>query len=148
MPANWELERLEPRHGRGERFVLDPARAVYAVGRSEACPIRLYSPTASREHAEITLDAEGRWWLTLLEARTGLADGVGIDAPIEVCEGLSLELGGDRFRCQRQRDDATQPGLDVPDAPLVAGRRGIVFWLIAIAVGLIGAGIMLLGRAS
>jgi hypothetical protein len=95
-----QLERLAPAQKRGECIDLDASRVRMSVGRSEDCDVRLYSATASRLHAELRRDADGSWWIAPLEGCEVRADGEPVGERCELCEGLSLELGRDRLRCQ------------------------------------------------
>jgi len=103
----WQLERLAPESKRGEHIELDPTRDLVRVGRAEDADLRLYSATASRAHAELRRDDDGRWWIVPLEGCIVLADGETVDERCELCEGLCLVLGRDRLRCQTPTSEAS-----------------------------------------
>ncbi len=103
---DWELERLSPPAHRGGTVPLRPHRRCYLVGRSQRCDVRLFTATASRQHAELRRDAEGVWWLTPVAGKLVLADGEPVEGECELCEGLNLVLGEDRLRCGRPQSES------------------------------------------
>jgi hypothetical protein len=112
---DWELVRLSPPKHRGQRVRLDASQPTALLGRSGRCGIRLYSSSASRVHAELSLRSDGVW---SLHARAGclmLADGAPVDGDCELCEGLQLSLGGDRFRVQAFTEDDRQAAAEAAD---------------------------------
>ena len=142
--ADWELERMRPPARRGEAISLDVRRERHLVGRSLRCDVRLYSATASREHAELRRDAGGQWWLAPLPGKIVLADGEVLRGECELCEGLNLDLGGDRLRCRRASRDSQGPRA------VGSSSSGPSRVVLGIAVGLLALllGVLVLWRVS
>jgi len=135
------LEALEPAEQRGERVELDTSQGRYRLGRSESSDIRLYTPEASRDHADIRLSETGEWLLEPLPGQRVLVDGDPLDAPCSLCEGLRIELGGDRFRCSEAPSRRVAEGGDPTPAgppPLLGGsRRRPAAVALAVALGVV-----------
>jgi hypothetical protein len=93
------LERIEPSLGRGERLRLDAAHWRVSLGRAEESDIRLYTASASREHATIAGNERGEWVLTLASGKSVLIDGEITTEPIELEVGMNIILGQDHLRC-------------------------------------------------
>jgi hypothetical protein len=153
MAIVWELVRVSPAQQRGERFLLDSQKSTYLMGRSQSCDIRLISPTASREHAELRRLEDGSWHVVSLPGKQVIADGEPIDGPCELCEGLNLEMGRDRLRCQtpgadehraeeQARRDVARQGNEVPSHAI---RVGLAISLATLALVL---GMMILWRVN
>ena len=134
------LERVEPSLGRGERLRLDAAHWRVRLGRAEHNEIRLYTASASREHAEIAGSPSGEWILTPAPGKSVLVDGseTHVAVPLEV--GMNLVLGGDHLRCVTEslsRPDAT---AQTAAEGLGESRRGGLdrSWLLILGVGVLG----------
>ena len=123
----WQLERMAPAQKRGERIDLDESRTLHRIGRASDSDVRLYSAAASRAHAELQRDADGLWWIAPLPDCVVLADGEPVNGRCELCEGLSLEFGHDRFRCQT-------PVAPVPPASGGPRRARTPAWLLGPAI--------------
>ncbi len=93
------LERIEPSKGRGERIRLDVLNWHVRLGRAEESEIRLYTASASREHALIAGNEEGQWIMTPSEGRNVFVDGEAVSEPTELEVGMNLVLGKDHLRC-------------------------------------------------
>lgn len=93
------LERVEPSLGRGERLRLDAAHWHVRLGRAEQNDVRLYTASASREHAEIRGNQNGDWVLQPAAGKSVLVDGDAITEPIVLEVGMNLVMGGDHLRC-------------------------------------------------
>ncbi len=93
------LERIEPSLGRGERLRLDAAHWKVSLGRAEECDIRLYTASASRQHATITGTERGEWLLTPLAGKTVGIDGESVSEPLVLEMGMNIVLGQDHLRC-------------------------------------------------
>jgi len=137
------LERIEPSLGRGERLRLDAAQGQVQIGRAEHNDLRLYTASASREHAVIAGSPEGSWILTPSEGKSVSIDGYPTEEPVELEVGMNLVFGGDHLRCV----------ADVParEAPVVAGGRGeteragrggSASWIAIGVIAVIGAGLI------
>jgi len=146
-PAPVWLERIEPATARGERLRLEARPARVLVGRAETSAVRLYSATASREHAEIGVDEAGTWWIVPRGGREIRIDGDATCESVPLEEGMNLGFGADRLRCtfQPARDGGTErSGIRGSEGGSVGetGRppgwaiRGLVL-AIGIAVGLV-----------
>ena len=93
------LERIEPSVARGEEISLDARRAAWRVGRSERSEIRLYTTSASREHALISANGQGGWLITPCPGKQVSIDGEPTSIPVLLEPGMNLVLGGDHLRC-------------------------------------------------
>ena len=93
------LERIEPSLGRGERLLLDASKRKLSVGRAEANDLRLYTASASREHAVIVGNDDGEWVLTPSAGKSVLIDGEITTEPVVLEVGLNIILGQDHLRC-------------------------------------------------
>ena len=93
------LERVEPSFGRGERVRLDAARSRFRFGRGEDNDVRLYTASASRQHAEISSTQTGDWVITPLAGKSITVDGDPTTQPVTLELGMNLELGEDHLRC-------------------------------------------------
>jgi pSer/pThr/pTyr-binding forkhead associated (FHA) protein len=103
------LERIEPSFGRGERIRLDTSRSSFRFGRAEENDVRLYTASASREHAEICSTQSGEWLVAPLSGKSITVDGDPTTRPVRLELGMNLELGEDHLRCVAE-------GLSVADA--------------------------------
>ena len=87
------LERMQPA-GRSDMIRLD--RSSYRVGRSDTCDIRLYSSTASREHAHLS-NRDGKWYVSPLAERVVLVDGEPVRAEALLTHKMRVKFGGDEL---------------------------------------------------
>ena len=139
------LERVEPSLGRGERLRLDASHWTVVLGRAEESDIRLYTASASRQHAIIAGNEQGEWLLTPAEGRTVLIDGDRVTDPVVIEPGMNIVLGQDHLRCVTDGLDpraATLPPVEEGSRDarsiavgMLAGPRGLA--------GLAGAGVVL-----
>jgi hypothetical protein len=147
------LERLEPSLGRGERLRLDGAHSRVTLGRAEQSDIRLYTASASREHAVIEGSADGEWVLTPIEGKRVLIDGAPTEEAVVLETGMNLILGADHLRCLTEgldRDQMTAQtsaeGWGESADGIAARLRALPAWGWAILVlGLLGIGSLVLG---
>jgi hypothetical protein len=127
LPAA-RLQRMKPA-GRSDIVTLD--RTHYLLGRLPSCDLRLYSQTASREHAQLSA-REGRWYLTPVTGKVVLVNGTQVKEEVPLTHKMRLQLGGDELLFL---DESGAAGV-VDAAPSAgtgfAGNR----WLV-IAVGLV-----------
>lgn len=93
------LERIQPSLGRGERLRLDATHWKMSLGRGEQSDLRLYTESASREHALIAGDEAGNWVLTPAEGKSVSIDGEDIAEAIVLEVGMNIILGRDHLRC-------------------------------------------------
>jgi hypothetical protein len=140
------LERIEPSLGRGERMRLDTANWRASLGRAEESDIRLFTASASREHAGIAGSENGDWILTPAKDKSVMIDGEPVAEPIVLEVGMNIILGQDHLRCvteglgHRAAAAATvADGLN-DSAGLRIGRLGIA--------GLIVGAVTLMGFAA
>ena len=153
------LERIEPSLGRGERLRLDAAHWRVSLGRAEESDVRLYTASASREHATIAGNERGEWVLTLDSGKSVLIDGEMTTEPIVLEVGMNIILGQDHLRCVTEglarSEMAAQTAADMFKdqsaarfqgirrlAGRLAGRSGLGWWLLG-AVAAIGIGLIL-----
>jgi hypothetical protein len=87
------LQRMQP-PGRSDIVNLD--RAHYLMGRLPSCDLRLYSQTASREHAQLTV-RDGRWYLTPVAGKVVLVNGTQVKEEVPLTHKMRLQLGGDEL---------------------------------------------------
>ncbi len=128
---------MAPRSRKGEAFVLDRRSERYGVGRSLGCALRLSSAQASRDHAEIELGDDGRWVVRARPGKRFTADDEVFesDRECELCEGLSLVFGQDRFRVRKP-----EPVVDVTELPGDTRTRGALL----VAAGVLAAALVIL----
>jgi hypothetical protein len=93
------LERIEPSLGRGERLLLDASKRKLSVGRAESNDVRLYTASASREHAVIAGNDDSEWVLTPSAGKSVMIDGEITTEPVVLEVGLNIILGQDHLRC-------------------------------------------------
>jgi hypothetical protein len=145
------LERIEPSLGRGERLRLDASHWKVSLGRGDGCDIRLYTASASREHAVIAGNEAGEWVLTMGDGKTVLIDGESTSEPVVLEVGMNLVLGQDHLRCVTEsltpKEMAVQTATDGLKLPADqdrggSARRGASWWTIAAFVA-IGVGLIL-----
>lgn len=140
------LERVEPSLGRGERLRLDASQWNVVLGRAEESDIRLYTASASRQHATIAGNARGEWLLTPAPGKTVWIDGEQTTRPIVLEVGMNIVLGQDHLRCVTEglesRDAAavTSAGGPEDDAAVRLWHKLATRW----GVGAIGVGLIVL----
>jgi len=125
VTATVRLQRMQPA-GRSETVALD--RSSYLLGRSQTCDIRLFSPTASREHARL-INRDGGWYIEPVEDRPVLANGATIKGATRLVHKTRIQLGGDELMFL---DDSAPRQSSA--APAAGGRKTS---LIAVIVGAI-----------
>jgi hypothetical protein len=144
------LERVDPSMGRGERVSLDATHWRVSLGRGENNNVRLYTASASRDHAVISGNEAGEWVLTPNPGRAVAVDGEPTSDPVVLEEGMNILLGADHLRCVVERLDrprmAAATALDgFQDQPMKAtGRKAsssLSWWLIG-TVALVGIGLI------
>jgi hypothetical protein len=87
------VQRMAP-PGRSDIVKLD--RTHYLMGRLPSCDFRLYSQTASREHAQLTA-RDGRWYLTPVTGKVVLVNGTQVKEEVPLTHKMRLQLGGDEL---------------------------------------------------
>ena len=155
------LERIEPSLGRGERVRLDASHWKMSLGRAEESDVRLYTASASRDHATISGNTDGDWVLALAAGKSVLIDGEMTTEPVILEAGMNIILGQDHLRCVTEglgrREMPTETAADAIKDSADSRFRGFLHWvgqrragrwaiavIAAIAVGVILFG--LLGR--
>lgn len=135
---HWQLVRIDPPERRGEVLTLDAALGRHLLGRSTECDLTLHTATASRRHAELRRREDGSWIVEPCGGRELLADGEVVEGAMELCEGLSITLGGDRLRCRRV--DSVVPEVEIAaaaaSAPLGGARRWSIIAGLAILLAI------------
>lgn len=135
------LERIEPSLGRGERFRLDASCSKMSLGRGEKCDIRLYTTSASRDHAVISGDETGDWILTPSAGKSVSIDGgEPTTQPVVLDIGMNIILGQDHLRIVAEglvrRDTAVRrSAVDSDDASDPRSRFGRWALGLAAAIG-------------
>ena len=117
------LQRLQP-PGRSDIVTLD--RTHYLMGRLPSCDLRLYSQTASREHAQLTA-RDGRWYLTPVTGKVVLVNGSQVKEEVPLTHKMRLQLGGDELLFLDE-SGATLVADAPPGRNALAGTR----WLLAL----------------
>ena len=144
------LERVEPSLGRGERLRLDASHWRVSLGRAEKNDLRLYTESASREHAVIAGNALGEWVLTPTAGKTVGIDGDQTSEPVVLEIGMNIMLGGDQLRCVTEGIDPSQMAAqtsadslrdETPGWSEWLGGLGPSWWLIG-GVALLGLGLI------
>lgn len=87
------MQRMAP-PGRSDVVNLD--RTHFLMGRLPSCDFRLYSQTASREHAQLTA-RDGRWYLTPVAGKVVLVNGSPVKEEVTLTHKMRLQLGGDEL---------------------------------------------------
>lgn len=125
------LQRMQP-PGRSDIVNLD--RTHYLMGRLPSCDLRLYSQTASREHAQLTA-RDGRWYLTPVAGKVVLVNGTQVKEEVPLTHKMRLQLGGDELLFL---DESGVTAID--ETPAGAAAFGGNRWLlVAIAVVVLAA---------
>jgi len=121
------LERIEPSLGRGERIRLDASHWKRSLGRAEESDVRLYTASASREHAVISGNAAGEWVLTLATGKSVLIDGERTTESVVLEAGMNIILGQDHLRCVTEglgrREMAAETAANVFKDPVDSKSR-------------------------
>lgn len=145
-PPPMLLERIEPSLARGERVRLDAADGQISLGRAEHNDLRLYTASASREHAVIAGNEAGAWLLTPVEGKSVSIDGDPTEEPVELEIGMNLVLGGDHLRCVRdaplREASSGTTGSDGPAGEGPSGRTGRATWIVIGAIAAAGLGLI------
>ncbi len=121
------LQRMQP-PGRSEIVALD--RTHYLVGRLPSCDLRLYSQTASREHAQLT-NRDGRWYLAPVSGKAVLVNGAQVKEEVPLTHKMRLQLGGDELLFLDESGAAAVTAVRSQPGAQLAGNR---WWLYAIGV--------------
>jgi hypothetical protein len=129
------LQRVQP-PGRSGSVALD--RAQFLLGRLESSDIRLYTATASREHARVA-NRGGSWFLQPLRSPV-IVNGVAVKEEIKLVHKMHLRLGEDELVFiddsvaespeVAAADAASGPGRLLVVLAVLAGVGGIVLWLV------------------
>lgn len=139
------LERIEPSLGRGERIRLDAAHWRVRIGRAEHNDLRLYTASASRDHAEIVGNESGDWVLTPESGRQVAIDGYDTDEPVVLEVGMNLVFGGDHLRCVTEGlgRDHMAAVTEAEGFGETTGRKGgVLYWWIIGAIAIVGLGLI------
>ncbi|MEM9175623.1 MAG: FHA domain-containing protein [Myxococcota bacterium] len=146
------LERIEPSLGRGERLRLDAAHWHVRIGRAEHNELRLYTASASRDHAVIAGNEAGEWVLTPAEGKSVSIDGDLTAEPVELEVGMNLVFGGDHLRCvnegQGREAPSLAPAAEAPIAAEPAARSGRASWVLIGVVAATGLGLIVYAWVS
>ncbi len=122
------LQRMQP-PGRSDIVNLD--RTHYLMGRLPSCDLRLYSQTASREHAQLTA-RDGRWYLTPVTGKVVLVNGTQVKEEVPLTHKMRLQLGGDELLF------LDESGVTVPsEVPAGGAALGGNRWLMLAIVVLV-----------
>lgn len=105
----------------------------YLMGRARTCDIKLFSPTASREHARLTRRADG-WYVEPYAGKIVLANGSVLRQPMRLEHRMRLQLGGDELVVI----DQSAAIRSVPPAPAPAAPPR-PRWLLVAALGALAA---------
>lgn len=127
------LQRMQP-PGRSDIVTLD--RTHYLMGRLPSCDLRLYSQTASREHAQLTA-RDGRWYLTPVTGKVVLVNGTQVKEEVPLTHKMRLQLGGDELLFLDETGAPAAADGPAPDATLADNR-----WLVAVIVALVLAAVL------
>ena len=127
------LERVEPSLGRGERIRLDASHWRIRLGRADNNDVRLYTASASREHAVIAGNEAGEWVVTPAPGKSVKIDGELCAYPVVLEVGMNLVMGTDHLRCVTE-------GLDGPEMTAQTAAEGLLEESGAGGFGLAGIG--------
>jgi len=123
------LQRMQP-PGRSDIIALD--RTHYLLGRLPSCDIRLYSQTASREHAQLTA-RDGRWYLTPVTGKVVLVNGTQVKEEVPLTHKMRLQLGGDELLFLDESGAAVVQDVPRPATDL-SGNRWLLIGIAVLAV--------------
>jgi hypothetical protein len=129
------MQRMAP-PGRSDVVNLD--RTHFLMGRLPSCDFRLYSQTASREHAQLTA-RDGRWYLTPVAGKVVLVNGSPAKEEVPLTHKMRLQLGGDEL-IFLDESGATEVRGEAPAG--TAARLGDVRW-IALLVALVALALVM-----
>ena len=109
------------------------------MGRLPSCDLRLYSQTASREHAQLTA-RDGRWYLTPVSGKSVLVNGSPVKEEVPLTHKMRLQLGGDELLFLDESgptavETSPRGGARARGTLRAHGELGANRWLV-IAVGL------------
>jgi pSer/pThr/pTyr-binding forkhead associated (FHA) protein len=111
-------------------------KEVAIVGRSLECDVRLYSASASRQHARIEQREDG-WYLAPIEGRRVMVDGQIVEDEIELQTGMRLSFGDDELLVVDQedpqpREDSRKTRWQVVVPVVLAGAASllVLLWLL------------------
>jgi hypothetical protein len=130
------LQRMAP-PGRSDIINLD--RTHYLMGRLPSCDLRLYSQTASREHAELNV-RDGRWYLTPVAGKAVLVNGTQVKEEVPLRHKMRLVLGGDELLFLDESgataiEEAPRGGVATATAAAASNRwLALVIALVALAL--------------
>ncbi len=125
------LQRMQP-PGRSDIVTLD--RTHYLMGRLPSCDFRLYSQTASREHARLTA-RDGRWYLTPVAEKVVLVNGSPVKEEVPLMHKMRLQLGGDELVFLDENEATVIREAPGPGAGLADNRwLALVIALVALAL--------------
>ncbi len=117
------------------------AGASYVIGRATTSDIRLFSGTASREHARLVRRADA-WVLVPSEGKMVLANGTVVRDEVRLENRMLLQLGGDQLRVidQAAALAAPEPSAVAPSpSPVTASTRRWWWAVVAVAAALLAA---------
>jgi predicted component of type VI protein secretion system len=125
--AAWmSLERVLPADEAGLTRI---EKEVATVGRAIDSDVRLFSASASRQHARIE-QKNGAWVLVPIEGRRVIVDGETLDGEVELQAGMRLVFGDDELVVADQEE---------PDESEAEARFGIRPELVVLATAATGA---------
>lgn len=129
------LQRMQP-PGRSDIINLD--RTHYLMGRLPSCDLRLYSQTASREHAQLTV-RDGHWYLTPVEGKAVLVNGTQVKEEVPLMHKMRLQLGGDElvFLDESGATSIEEAPRGGAAAVAVASNRWLALVIALLALGLV-----------
>jgi hypothetical protein len=93
VASPFSLMRLKPA---GHPLPITLTRISYAIGRSRSCDIPLFSQTAHRRHAQLSL-REGSWILEPFENNIVIANGDLVRGEVQLTHKMRLQLGDDEL---------------------------------------------------
>jgi pSer/pThr/pTyr-binding forkhead associated (FHA) protein len=128
------FQRLQP-PGRSDIVTLN--RTHYLMGRLPSCDLRLFSQTASREHARLTA-RDGRWYLTPVPGKLVLVNGSPVKEEVPLTHKMRLQLGGDELLFLDESGARVAEGDEAPQGGMteLVDKRWLwaVIGLLAVAV--------------
>lgn len=138
----FSLNRMQP-PGHSEPVVLE--RDAYLVGRAPTSDVRLYSASASREHARLTRRGDA-WYLARCEDKVVLVNGAAVLDEVRLEHKMRLQLGDDELLVIDRLAPVELPSTSAAPRGASAGARWWIVLLIAAAV-LVAAGLWVLSRS-
>jgi hypothetical protein len=127
------LQRMQPP---GRSDIISLARTHYLIGRLPSCDLRLYSQTASREHAQLTT-REGRWYLTPVAGKSVLVNGTPVKEEVPLTHKMRIQFGGDELLYLDESGVTAVESAPRGATGVAGGNRWVMYAVAALVLALL-----------